>query len=316
VLDAGADIDQRSDWWAGSFGVLDSAADDLAAYLIERGATLTPHAAARLGLIDALHEMIEADPSCVHELGGDGQRPLHFARTVEIADLLLDAGAVLDARDVDHESTAAQWLATARPEVAAHLLARGCEADPFLATLCGALADLADLVDADPQALHARVSRERFSTEGERAAEHIYFYTVGEGCSLLHAAALTDGAETIRWLCERGADPGVRGGYDASTALHTAAWNDAAEAAEALLDHGADLNAPSGDIHRNEPLGWAIVSGASNAFRVLLERGARVRDAHRRDAEAGARGNFRTFSPGRGQERWDEIHEVIRAVGP
>ena len=37
LLDAGADIAQRSDWWAGSFGVLDHAGDEMAAHLLERG---------------------------------------------------------------------------------------------------------------------------------------------------------------------------------------------------------------------------------------------------------------------------------------
>ena len=112
LLDAGADIDQRSDWWAGSFGVLDHAGDEMAAHLLERGATLTPHGAARLGMIEELRAMIDEDPACVHQRGGDGQYPLHFARTTEIVDSLLGAGAEIDARDIDHESTAAQWQAT------------------------------------------------------------------------------------------------------------------------------------------------------------------------------------------------------------
>jgi hypothetical protein len=37
LLNAGANINPRSKWWAGSFGVLDSADPELAAYLIERG---------------------------------------------------------------------------------------------------------------------------------------------------------------------------------------------------------------------------------------------------------------------------------------
>src|ERR1043166_8186186 len=53
LLRAGANINARSHWWAGSFGVLD---DDhgLAAYLIARGAIVDAHSAARLGLFDRL----------------------------------------------------------------------------------------------------------------------------------------------------------------------------------------------------------------------------------------------------------------------
>src|SRR5712692_1895048 len=51
LLAAGADINARSRWWAGGFGLLDSAEPELAAYAIERGAVVDVHAAARLGLI-------------------------------------------------------------------------------------------------------------------------------------------------------------------------------------------------------------------------------------------------------------------------
>src|SRR5690349_4868852 len=43
VLAAGADINVKSGWWAGGFGVLDNASPELAPYLIERGARLEPN---------------------------------------------------------------------------------------------------------------------------------------------------------------------------------------------------------------------------------------------------------------------------------
>ena len=101
LLDAGADIDARSDWWAGSFGVLDHEGP-LADFLIERGATIDAHAAARLGRLDDLKRLVSANPGLVHSRGGDGQIPLHFARTIAIAEFLLERGADIDARDVDH----------------------------------------------------------------------------------------------------------------------------------------------------------------------------------------------------------------------
>src|SRR5262245_44223907 len=84
LLDAGADIDAKSQWWAGGFGLLHTANPELAAYAIERGAIVDVHAAARLGMFDRLRELVEADPALVHARGGDGQMPLHFASTVEI----------------------------------------------------------------------------------------------------------------------------------------------------------------------------------------------------------------------------------------
>ena len=98
LLDAGADINARTKWWAGSFGVLDLSTPELSAYLIERGASVDVHAAARLGMLDRLNELVAADPSLVHARGGDGQTPLHFAATIEIAAYLLDHGADINAR--------------------------------------------------------------------------------------------------------------------------------------------------------------------------------------------------------------------------
>src|SRR5581483_8187288 len=107
LLRFGADINGRSHWWAGSFGVLD---DDrgLADFLIARGARVDAHVAARLGMIDKLRELVAADPGVVAARGGDGQTPLHFACSVEIASFLLANGADIDALDIDHESTPAQ----------------------------------------------------------------------------------------------------------------------------------------------------------------------------------------------------------------
>ena len=89
---------------------------------IKRGAVVTVHAAARLGMIDRLKELIAGDPALVNARGGDGQTPLHFASTIEISAYLLDQGADINARDVDHESTPAQYMVRSRPEIARYLI--------------------------------------------------------------------------------------------------------------------------------------------------------------------------------------------------
>ena len=124
LLEAGADINVRSGWWAGGFGVLDTCAMDLAPALISRGATVGPYQAARLGMVDALREMLARDPALVHARGGDGQTPLHVAANVGIARLLVEAGADIDALDVDHESTPCQYLIRERQDVVRYLLVR------------------------------------------------------------------------------------------------------------------------------------------------------------------------------------------------
>ena len=115
LLRHGADIDARSHWWAGSFGVLDTTDPEFASFLIERGATVDAHAAARLGMLERLKALVEANPDVVHARGGDGQTPLHFASTPEIAAYLLAHGADIDARDIDHELPRAYAQRSAKP---------------------------------------------------------------------------------------------------------------------------------------------------------------------------------------------------------
>lgn len=306
LLDLGADIDQRSDWWAGSFGVLDSASDELFQRLLDRGATLTPHAAARTGRADELRAMLDADPSLVSARGGDGQTPLHFAGAVGVADLLLSRGADIEALDIDHASTPAQWLACIRPEISAHLVSRGATPDPFMAVRIGDVALLEKCIRIEPDGVKVRVSRKRFPVKPP-AAGHIYLFTIGEGCGLLHAAASANKPGPIRWLTDHGADPMMRGGYDDATPLHLAAWEDAPEAIAALLDAGAEIDVKSGPMHKNEPIGWAIVGGSAHAFHTLRARGATLQPHHREDIQRGVEGAFRPLNPKRPLRAWREI---------
>jgi hypothetical protein len=110
LLAAGADLQTRGKSWAGGMGVLDECAPEMAQFLIERGAAVDVHSAARLGLFEKLQELVDSEPALVHARGEGGQTPLHFACGVEIAQFLLDRGADIDVRDLRHESTPAQHM--------------------------------------------------------------------------------------------------------------------------------------------------------------------------------------------------------------
>jgi ankyrin repeat protein len=182
LLDAGANINERTRWWAGSFGVLDSAPTELATYLISRGAVADIHAAARLGMIDRVREFLNGDPQLVHARGGDGQFPLHFASTVEIASLLLDSGAEIDARDIDHESTAIQYMVSIRPhrhDVARYLISRGAQTDILAASALGDLASVERILNDDPETVRLTVSERHFPKRDPRAGGSIYFFGFG-----------------------------------------------------------------------------------------------------------------------------------------
>src|SRR5262245_8091100 len=74
----------------------------IARTLVERGATLTVHAAAGLGFTDHLARMLDADPSLIDAKGCDACTPLYFSRDIATAQLLLERGSRIDARDEDH----------------------------------------------------------------------------------------------------------------------------------------------------------------------------------------------------------------------
>ena len=202
LLAAGADINGRSHWWAGGFGVLD---DDrgLASFLIDRGATIDAHAASRLGMLDKLKELLSANPALVHARGGDGQTPLHFASTVEIAQYLLDHGADIDARDIDHESTPAQWMVRDRQEVARYLVTRGCRTDVLMAAALGDLELVRKHLDTDPACIRMNVSEQYFPKQNPRAGGCIYIWTLGHN-KTAHLVAREFGQEDVfRLLMER-----------------------------------------------------------------------------------------------------------------
>jgi ankyrin repeat protein len=188
LLQAGANIRKRTEWWAGGFGVLDDCDPSMLDFLTERGAVLDAHSASRLGLLPKLRELVAADPGAVHARGGDGQMPLHFASTVEIAEFLLSSGADMNARDIDHESTPAQYMLRVehkrhyprdRQDVARFLVSRGCRTDILMAA---ALGD-ADLVrrhlDAGASCIRMSVSEEWFPKQDTRAGGTIYIWTLG-----------------------------------------------------------------------------------------------------------------------------------------
>jgi len=117
LLEFGADVNAKSSWWAGGFTTLHHVTgrmvgfdEEMAAYLIERGADIDAWSAASLGMLDRLSEIVDADAEVVNRPGPDGMRPLHCSATAEIAQLLLDRGADVDAKYLDHHGTVGPWL--------------------------------------------------------------------------------------------------------------------------------------------------------------------------------------------------------------
>ena len=292
LLQAGADINAKSRWWAGGFGLLHSCDPALAAYAIERGAVVDAHAAARLGLLDRLRALISADPSLVHARGGDGQTPLHFASTVETAAILLDGGANINAQDVDHESTPAQYMVRDRQEVARYLVQRGCQTDILMAAALGDAELVRKHLAADPACVRVRVNEEYFPKNHPRAGGTIYQWTLGWHVSAHDVARQFGHQEIARLLMEHSPaavrlmaacwagdenevqrilsqDPGLElSATDRSQVAHAARNNNTA-AVRTMLSAGLPVDALG--QHGATPLHWAAFHGNAEMARIILQ---------------------------------------------
>lgn len=267
LLEAGADPNRRSDWWAGGFHALHSATGAVADRLIEAGAVPDACAAANLDRPELLRRILDAEPSRVHERGGDGQTPLHFARSRGVVDLLLERGADPEARDVDHRSTPAQWMlerrrGAGRYDLAAYLVERGASADIFLAAALGLTTRLRTLLVSDPSLLERRTGQGEY---GERppGSFHIYTWTIGQHLSPLQVAAQferDDALEALRAF----ASPKDR-------FLAACVGGDAAEARRLLRERPGLIGESTADELRALPdAGWA---GNAAAVGLMLELG-------------------------------------------
>jgi hypothetical protein len=293
LLEAGADINARSKWWAGGFGLLDTAGPAVAARAIERGATVTVHAAARLGMIDKLKELIAADPALVHARGGDGQTPLHFASTIEIAGYLIDHGADINARDVDHESTPAQYMVRSRPEIARYLIRRGAKSDILMAAALGELSLVETHLRDDPECIRMRVNDQSFPRANFHSGGTIYQWELGWHVSACQVAKKFGHPEVLNLLMERcpadeklvnacwlhdeamvkallAADPNLANSLPPSgrRQLAHAARNNDSVAARLMLTAG--LPVESFGQHHATPLHWAAWHGNAELVRLIL----------------------------------------------
>jgi hypothetical protein len=272
LLRAGADIRKRTEWWAGGFGVLDDCDPSLADFLIERGAVIDAHSASRLGMMPKLRELATADAALIHARGGDGQTPLHFASTVEVARFLLENGADIDARDVDHESTPAQYMLRVqqkrhyprdRQEVARYLVSRGCRTDILMATALGDMDLVRRHLDGDPGCIRMSVSEDWFPKQDPRAGGTIYIWTVGAHRTA-HSVARDFGHEQVfQLLMDRTPE-------DLKLAL-ACALGDEAAFQEFLSKHPDAARTLSEADARKLP--GAAQNNNTNAVRLMLDAG-------------------------------------------
>ena len=293
LLDAGADIDVKSSWWAGGTSALQHATGsmlnydkELAEYLIERGATIDAHAAAGLDMSEKLAELIRENPEVVNASGSDGMSPLHFAATPRIAELLLAHGANINLRDRDHNGTPAQWTMRRRPEVCRYLLEQGAEADIVLYCAMGDVERAKAEFQKNPELLTLRINVK--SPKGyvipvsksqdldnpqtdEVPGGHVYAYQVGPTMPLLEIALQSQQPAIVDLLIDAGYEINFRDWY----VLVGQGPKRFDTLLKKFLAKGLDLNALR--KHRRgmwTPLHWVAQRGLTEGIVGLLANGA------------------------------------------
>ncbi len=311
LAEAGADVNARSGWEPGGSGVLDGEHielwvkernDDGSPVMTElfddflrRGLTVDAHAAANLGDTSTLRRLLDKQPVLVNARGRDGASPLHMARTPAIVDLLVDRGADLDMRDLDHGATPAQWAIDERA-ICQQLIERGATPDIFIACTLGDIALADQVLAAHPDALRSR------SNHGPHMANrppggHMYIYRMGVGMRPLPFASTQGHDEFVEQLLKRAspaeqlihatwignrrtalqllqANPGLVASLepDETRAVSDAAWNNNREGVALMLEVGFPVDARGDD--NGTPLDRAAVRGYADIVEVLLAHNA------------------------------------------
>ena len=293
LLDAGADIDVKSKWWAGGTSALQHAAGSmlsynrkLAEYLIEQGATVDAHSAAGLDMYETLAALIREDSKVVNALGSDGMSPLHFAATPRIAELLLKHGAGINLRDRDHNGTPAQWTMRKRPEVCRYLLEQGAEADVVLYCTMGDVERAEMEFQKSPKLLNLRINvkspkgyviptlkspdLDREQTD-EVPGGHVYAYQVGPTMPLLEIALQSKQPAIVDLLIDAGYEINLRDWY----VLVGQGPKRFDTLVKEFLAKGWDINARRKHRHGMwAPLHWVAQRGLTDGIACLLANGA------------------------------------------
>src|SRR5687768_13803466 len=264
-----------------------------------------------------LSALLRADPSLVrarsarehaatllHYVSANGVenfRQKTPANIVDVARLLLDAGAEVDAEAEVYgggATTLGLVITSAHPRLmkvqnalADLLLDRGAKLEPGFVRGC--------LMNGCPEVAEhlvkrgARTKLEQLTLEEATGlgrmdlVEKLWSGSdAAQRTAALMMAAWYGQADAIRFMLDHGIDPDTRHAKDGDTALHVAAYNGNPVLVELLLERGAKVNVID-DVYGTPPFVWALhawlVEGKGDpaahkrTLRLLVEKGATVK---------------------------------------
>ena len=236
------------------------------------------HEAVGAGDIARVGQLLEQDKMFANAAGDQGTPPLIMAVQngfTEIAELLLGAGAEVDAQDA-RGFTALLWAVFANHRDLAELLVdRGADVTVQHPAL-GSAVDLA------------------FHMECQRGPSGLTEYLINKGAAFdpnaagprglnrLRIAVMLGSIDMVGWLIEQGADVDMPSPKDGTTAITWAAYKGNLEMTGALIEAGADVN--FADAQGAPPIKKAVERGHAQVVRRLIDAGARL---DYRDAQSG-----------------------------
>lgn len=223
------------------------------------------HRAIEAGDTEAVAALLAKNPALVsaRDEAHLQDYPLHAAAIhgqVEIARMLLDAGAAVDAGDVDESTPLDDAALTGNADVARLLVSRGADvnhrdnngASPISFAVSGGREEIVDMLVAAGAKLDHRNN---------------------DGTTLLHFATVRNQVDLAKRLLAAGADVNAAR-LNGETPLHWAAYARGTDVARILVDRGAQVSVP--DTTGETALCNAAVRGNVPLCRLLLDSGAEV----------------------------------------
>lgn len=256
------------------------------------------HRAIEAGDADLVKQILEKDPGAIAQ--PDESRfeepPLLVAAAtgnVEIARILLDAGADIDIGDIDNSTALGVAALRGQGDMVAFLIERGANVnhrdrkadcplsfavygrdEAIIQQILDAGADLYFRSPNGETLLHIASQRNlagfvRHLLENGADTEAL----AENGPTPLGAAALAGNAEIVRLLLDHGANPNGAAAGD-PTPLICTTWRNQTECARILLENGADVDATAGQ--NTTGLIFAAENGSAEIIKLLIEHGAIV----------------------------------------